>query len=82
MMNRGKNGHIEILTISPETSLIEEIENTLCYFDRGAEALRIGEEKMFPRDSILVKNKERIELINDSQLEAILIKVVMSDLGR
>lgn len=81
MMNHGKRGNIEILTIAPKSSLIEEIENTLYYFDRGIEAIGIEGEMLHPGDSILVKNKERIELINDSPSEATLIKVVMSDLG-
>ena len=80
MMNHGKNGNVEILTISPETSILEEGENTLYYYDKGAEMLGIGDESLFPGDSLLVKNQECIELINNSHSEATLIKVVMSDL--
>jgi len=81
MMNHGKHGNVEILTISPETSIILEAENTLYFYADGTKTIGIEEEMLFPGDSLLVKNQECIEFINNSPLKVKLIKVVMSDLS-
>jgi len=81
MLNHGVHGNIEVLTIGKETSIIEAVENTLYYYDQGTGKIEIGEEMLYPGDSILVKGEESIEWVNNSHSEVTLIKVVMSDLG-
>ena len=81
MMNHGKRGNLEILTISQDSSIIEVAENTLYFYAEGKGTIGIGGEMLFPGDSIIVKNQERIELVNSSPEKVTLIKVVMSDLG-
>ena len=81
MMNHGKRGNVEILTISQGSSSIEEAVDTLYYYAEGKETIGVGGETLFPGDSILVKTQERIELVNSSSEKVTLIKVVMSDLS-
>ena len=81
MLNHGVHGNIEVLTIGKVTSIIEEVENTLYYYDQGTGTIEIGQEMLFPGDSILVKGEECIELVNSSTEKVFLIKVVMPDLG-
>ncbi|MGB4587854.1 MAG: HutD family protein [Clostridiaceae bacterium] len=80
MMNHGKRGDIEILMIYPETSIMEEGKNTLYFYEKGVEAIKVGEEMLFPGDSILVMDQECIEWINHSSFNVTLIKVVMPGL--
>ena len=81
MMNHGKHGEVEILTINPESAMTLKAENTLCFYEKGAEALGIEEERVFPGDSILIRNQESIIIRNNSPMKVTLIKVFMSDLG-
>lgn len=81
MMNHGMHGDVEILTINPECSVTLKAENTLYFYEKGAETLGIGEERLFPGDSILIKNQEFTEFQNNSPMKVTLIKVVMTDLG-
>jgi len=81
MLNHGVHGDIEVITIGKETSIIVAAENNLYYYDQGKGTIEIGQEVMFPGDSILVKGEECIELVNNNHSDVTLIKVVMSDLG-
>lgn len=80
MLNHGVHGDIEVITIGKETSKIEVAENILYYYDQGKGIIEIGQEAIFPGDSILVKGEECIELVNNNHSDVTLIKVVMSDL--
>lgn len=81
MINHGKRGNVEILTISQDSSINEEAENTLYFYAEGKGTIGIGGEILFPGDSILVKTQECMELVNSSPEKMTLIKVIMTDLN-
>jgi environmental stress-induced protein Ves len=81
MINHGKRGNVEILTISQDSSINEKAENTLYFYPEGKGTIGIGGVILFPGDSILVKTQECMELVNSSSEKVTLIKVIMTDLN-
>lgn len=81
MMNHGKTGSVVVLIIDGETSIIEEAENTLYFYDKGTVPLGVGGMILDPGDSILIEKPERIEWVNHSPEQVILLKAVMEVLS-
>lgn len=80
LMNHGNRGHVEVLTIDGMGSLVEETENTLYFYEKGLLPLDVSGTAIRPGDSILVRECERLEMVNSSPEHVILLKVIMPDM--
>ena len=80
MMNHGNRGHVEVITIDGMGSLVEETQNTLYFYEKGVMPLEVSGFAIRPGDSILVRECERLEMVNSSPEQVILLKAVMPDL--
>jgi environmental stress-induced protein Ves len=80
MMNHGCKGHVEVITIKGMGSLEEETENTLYFYEKGSMPLEASGAVIRPGDSILVRECERLTMVNSAPEQVILLKAVMPDL--
>lgn len=80
LLNHGKQGHVEVITIDGLGSLVEQAENTLYFYEKGFLPLEVSGITIRPGDSLLVRECERLEMVNGSPEQVILLKVIMPDM--